>query len=324
MALNRSFKLNSGYSIPAVGLGTWQSKPHEVEDAVAAALKIGYRHIDGAQGYENENEVGAGIKKSGVPREDIFLTSKLWNTHHEPHRVEEAVDNTLKDFQTDYLDLYLIHWPIAFRYTTGAGPPIDPKTGRIDVVDVPIKDTWAALEALVAKGKIRSIGVSNFTKDKIEDLLKTAKIKPAVNQIEAHPYLQQRELLKWAKEQGVVITGYSPLGNNVYGYPRVVDDPLVIETAKSLGKTPAQLLISWAIQRGTAVLPKSVTPERIQSNFEDFELPEDTFQAISGLERGLRMNIPLRTGVDVFGELGKDVAERHAIEWAESQKKLQK
>ncbi|KAE8146732.1 Aldo/keto reductase [Aspergillus avenaceus] len=324
MALGRKFKLNTGYEIPALGLGTWQSKPHEVEHAVAEALKHGYRHIDAAAVYLNEREVGNGIKTSGVPREEIFLTSKLWNTHHDPENVEAAVDKSLSDLQTDYLDLYLIHWPVAFRHSTTTTQPVDEETNLIDVIDVPIKDTWGALEALVAKGKIRSIGVSNFTRGKIEILLKTAKIPPAVNQIEAHPYLQQRDLLSWCREKGIVITGYSPLGNNIYNIPRAVDDSLVIETAKKLGKSAAQVLISWAIQRGTVVLPKSVTPERIQSNFEDFILPDDAFQSIQSLERHQRMNFPARLGVDIFEEVGEESVKKSAREWAEQQRKLKK
>ncbi|PYI07799.1 aldo-keto reductase [Aspergillus sclerotiicarbonarius CBS 121057] len=312
MALGHSFKLNTGHNMPAVGLGTWQSKKDEVREAVIAALKCGYRHIDAAAVYGNEREVGGGIRESGVPREDIFLTSKLWNTHHHPKNVEAAVNRSLADLQTDYLDLYLIHWPVAFSYSTTTNQPVNEQTGLIDVVDVPIKDTWAAMEALVAKGKIRSIGVSNFTRDKIEELLKTAKIPPAVNQIEAHPYLQQRDLLEWSKNMGIVVTGYSPLGNNIYNIPRAVDDPL----------TPAQVLISWAVQRGTVVLPKSVTPERIQSNFLDFVLPSDAFEAIQSLERHQRMNFPARLGVDIFGEVGDESARQSALAWAEEQRRL--
>jgi L-glyceraldehyde reductase len=204
MASGRSFKLSSGYDMPAVGLGTWLSKPHEVENAVETALRLGYRHIDAAACYLNENEVGNGWKKSGVPRDQIFITSKLWNTHHHPDHVEEAVNKTLKDLQTDYLDLYLIHWPVAFEHTNETLTPIDPVSKRFRLANIPIADTWAALEKLVDAGKVRSIGVSNFTIEKIEELLKTARIPPAVNQIEAHPYLQQPALHNYLKEKVTV------------------------------------------------------------------------------------------------------------------------
>ncbi|OKL61792.1 hypothetical protein UA08_02215 [Talaromyces atroroseus] len=324
MASGRSFKLSSGYSMPAVGLGTWQSKKDEVREAVKTALEAGYRHIDAAAVYGNEKEVGDGIKASGVPRGEIFLTSKLWNTHHEPEHVEEAVNKSLTDLQTDYLDLYLIHWPVAFRYSNETIQPVDATTGLIDVIDVPIKDTWSAMERLVKEGKVRTIGVSNFTREKIEELLKTAKIRPAVNQIEAHPYLQQRELLQWSKDNQILITGYSPLGNNIYNIPRAVDDNLVVDTARQLGKTPAQVLISWAVQRGTAVLPKSVTAERIRSNFEDFVLPKDSFESVQSLEKHKRMNFPARLGVDIFGEVGEASAKQSALAWAAEQKTIGK
>ncbi|KAL4975187.1 NADP-dependent oxidoreductase domain-containing protein [Aspergillus desertorum] len=303
MAPRRTFKLNTGYEIPAVGLGTWQSKPSEVQEAVTAALNIGYRHIDAAAVYGNEREVGNGIKASDVPREEIFLTSKLWNTNHEPENVEAALDRFQQYLGQKHCRTPAwswIHWPVAFRYSTTTIQPVDEKTDLVDVIDVPIKDTWAAMEALVAKGKVRSIGVSNFTREKIEELLKTAKIPPAVNQIGAHPYLQQRELLEWSKEK--VNKRHT---NNIYNIPPTVEDPLVIEIAESLNKTPAQVLISWAVQRGS-----------------DFILPEDAFQAIQSLERHQRMNFPARLGVDIFGEVGEESVKRSGLEWAEGQRLL--
>ncbi|KAI1390434.1 NADP-dependent oxidoreductase domain-containing protein [Hypoxylon trugodes] len=327
MASQRFLTLNTGYRMPAVGLGTWLSQPDEVKRAVTAALKTGYRHVDSAAAYGNEKQVGEGIKASGVPRKEIFITSKLWNTHHAPEDVEEAVDKSLSDLQLDYLDLYLIHWPVAYRKSNVVIQPLR-SDGYIDIVDSSLNETWSAMEKLVQKGKVRSIGVSNFTVSKIQDLMKTllvecrATIKPAVNQIEAHPYLQQRDLLGWCKKEGIVITAYSPLGNNIYNFPRVVDDPLVISIAEKLGKSPAQVLISWAVQRGTSVLPKSVTPARIENNYQDFELSQDDFDAIQSLERHQRNNFPTKIGLDIFGELGDEVAKAKADEWVKEQKAL--
>ncbi|KAK7720521.1 hypothetical protein SLS63_009739 [Diaporthe eres] len=314
--LAEHFKLNNGLSVPAVGLGTWQSKPNEVKNAVELALKSGYRHVDAAAVYDNEKEVGAGIKASGVSRKDIFLTSKLWNTHHKGEDVERAVDTSLADLQTDYLDLYLIHWPVSFRRINDTERfPIDEQTFGVDVIDVPIIETWRAMEALVKKGKIRTIGVSNFSIAKINEIWDAAEIKPAVNQVELHPYFAQPELVKWCQDKGIVVEAYSPLGNNIYSLPMAIEDPVIIQLAEKLGKTPAQIVLSWIVQRGVVVLTKSVTPSRIKSNLEVSELPADVFEKVNSLDRDHRYNLPARLGVDIFGDAKPEVLAKAVAEF---------
>ncbi|KAL1881258.1 hypothetical protein Daus18300_001110 [Diaporthe australafricana] len=316
MTLAESFKFNNGLTVPAVGLGTWQSKPNEVKNAVELALKSGYRHVDAAAVYDNEKEVGEGIKASGVPRKDIFLTSKLWNTHHKGEDVEKAVNASLADLQTDYLDLYLIHWPVSFRKINDTERfPIDEQTYGVDVIDVPTIETWKAMEALVKKGKIRTIGVSNFSIAKINEIWDAAEIKPAVNQVELHPYFAQPELVKWCQDKGIVVEAYSPLGNNIYSLPMAIEDPAIIQLAEKLGKTPAQIVLSWIVQRGVVVLTKSVTPSRIKSNLEVFELPADAFGKVNSLDRNHRYNLPARLGVNIFGDAKPEVLEKAVAEF---------
>jgi glycerol 2-dehydrogenase (NADP+) len=273
------FKLNSGNTIPSVGLGTWQSKPGEVEKAVEHAIKSGYRHIDGALCYQNEEEVGKGVKASGVPREELFLTSKLWCTYHD--RVEEGLDITLKDLGTDYLDLYLVHWPVrTVENGTSKLFPTKPDGSRNIDRAWDQAETWRQMEALLAKGKVKAIGVSNCSEQYLEHLSKTWKIVPAVNQVELHPYNPQHKLKAYCDKQGIRLQAYSPLGSA--GSP-LHEDPEIKKIADKHGVSVATVLISYQVNRGVVVLPKSVTPSRIDANKEVIALDEEDMKVLDGL-----------------------------------------
>ncbi|GAA6059701.1 hypothetical protein JCM10212_000229 [Sporobolomyces blumeae] len=270
MSLGKAFQIGTkGLKIPAVGLGTWKSSPGEVSNAVKVAIDTGYRHIDCAAAYKNEKEVSEGIKASGIDRDKLFITSKLWNSYHRPEQVEPALDRTLSDLGMSHLDLYLMHWPVAFKEGQ------DPKTGKPNIdwdLTNDVYPTWQAMEKLVETGKVKHIGISNFTIPKMERLFGKAKIRPAVNQVELNLHCAQPELVAWAKKNDILLEAYSPLGST--GAPQL-EDPVVQEIAKAHKTHPANVLISWQVYRGVVCLPKSVTPERIKSNFEDVELTMD-------------------------------------------------
>ncbi|KAK9473584.1 NADP-dependent oxidoreductase domain-containing protein [Dipodascopsis tothii] len=276
---SRSFTLNTGAKIPAVGLGTWQSTAENgVYNAVLTALKAGYRHIDTAFVYGNEAEVGQALKDSGVPRGEIFLTTKLWNADHADPAA--ALETSLKKLGTDYVDLYLIHWPLAFVSGQGLFPRKE--DGSVELLEKSFVDTWKDVQAL-DKTKARAVGVSNFSVKNLEILLAAPSTTtvPAVNQVELHPYLPQFELLEFAKSKGIHITAYSPLGSTD---APLQNESVIQEIAAKTGKTPAQVLISWAATRGS-VIPKSVTPSRIESNFQDFELAAEDVAAINEISK---------------------------------------
>ncbi|KIM43053.1 hypothetical protein M413DRAFT_394824 [Hebeloma cylindrosporum] len=270
----------------------------DVSYYLQTALEEGYRHIDGAWNYGNEAEVGQAISESGVPRKEIWLTSKLWNSFHAPQDVEPALDESLSRLRTDYLDLYLIHWPVAFRNGE--------KENEVDweLTENPYP-TWKRLEEMVDKGKVRNIGISNFDIRRIQNLTANPlKIKPYVNQVELNYWNPQPELLNWCKDNGILLEAYSPLG----GADRVRETlaiPEVQDIAKELGITPAQVYISWHVQRGTVALPKSVTPSRIKENFQVTALPDEAFQK---LEKAATSHRPSKNvdpskgwGVDIWG-----------------------
>ena len=276
----KTLQFKNGDHMPILGLGTWKSDPGDVYKAVKEALRVGYRHIDCAHIYGNEVEVGQALSESisdgTVTRDQLWITSKLWNDSHDPIHVQPGLDTTLKNLQLDYLDLYLIHWPVALR--NGAGFPF----GADDLVPLetlPIADTWAAMEKLIDAGTCRHLGVSNFSVAKVKSLLESARIKPEMNQVELHPYLQQSALVEFCQTNGVHVTAYSPLGSGDRPDSlKAADEPVLLENeaiatiAQEHNVTPAQVLIAWAIHRGTAVIPKSVAPSRIQQNLAAAEV----------------------------------------------------
>ncbi|KAL9099313.1 MAG: hypothetical protein Q9163_005171 [Psora crenata] len=304
----RPLSLQATSTIPPIGFGTWRLEKHNASEAVSVALQTGYIHIDCAAVYGNQKEVGLGIidglKKSGRRRQDIWVTSKLWNDHHGQDKVRLALDQTLNDLSLDYLDLYLIHWPVASHNGNNYEE---------------YRDTWEGMEIVQKSGKVRNIGVSNFSPGQLDDLITVAEIKPAVHQFELHPYLQQSEWVKWHHVHGISVTAYSPLGNlnPIYGSPdedhslppSILENKEVSRIAKKRGCTNAQVALAWGMGRGTSVIPKSQHANRIKENFAatDCQLKHGDYKDIDAIGKrfthrfnkpGKGWGVPLYEGLE--------------------------
>jgi D-xylose reductase len=305
-------KLVTGDAMPMVGLGLWKVERPAAAALVRQAVSVGYRHLDSACDYGNEAEVGDGIRAALAAklcrRDDLWVTSKLWNTYHSNEHIRPALERTLRDLGLDHLDLYLVHFPIAQRFVPFERryPPgwfFDPHAPhpRMEFERIPLAETWAAMEDLVTAGLVRNIGVCNMGTALLRDLLSYAKVRPAVLQVELHPYLTQEKLLRFCGEHGIAVTGFSPLGAPSYvtlgmATPEesVLEEPVVKAAAKREGKTAAQIVLRWAIQRGTAIVPKTSRSERLSENLSlfDFELTGVEMDAITALNRNRRFNDP--------------------------------
>ncbi len=298
--------------MPAVGLGLWKIDRPDTAQAVVDAVEAGYRHLDSASDYGNEAETGEGIAAAiaagHCTREELWVTSKLWNTNHRREHVRPACEKTLSDLGLDYLDLYLIHFPIALKY-------VDPEerypaewihdpnaeTPKMEFDTVPLSETWAAMEELVDAGLVKEIGVCNYNSGLLMDLVNYSRIKPAMLQIESHPFLTQEKLIRLAGDLGIAVTAFSPLGALSYVQIDMATDadtvltaPAVVAAAERVGRTPAQVVLRWGVQRGTSVIPKTTKPERLRENLSlfDFELTNEEMAAISALNQNRRFNDP--------------------------------
>ena len=298
---------NGSGVMPALGFGTLIPDLIDTKNATKAALEAGFRQFDSSERYRNEKEVGEAMqeifKEGAIKREDVFIATKLWNNNHRPERVKPAFEASLKRLQLDYLDLYLIHTPFAFQ----PGDEQDPRdeNGKVIYDDgVTLLDTWRALESLVDEGRCKAIGLSDVSLEKAKEIFVSARIKPAVVHVESHPYLPEWELLEFCNQNGVVFQAFAALGHS--SEPRLLDDPVITSIAGKINKTSAQVLLAWAVQRGTALLTTSKTPSRIKENFDISTLPEDAMKEINeGIETRERFNAVVETGVPGFIPKGR-------------------
>jgi diketogulonate reductase-like aldo/keto reductase len=293
---------NESGAIPALGFGTLIPDPLTTKQAVKTALEVGFRHFDCAERYRNEQAVGDAIseilKAGTVQREDLFVTTKLWNTNHRPERVKPAFEASRQRLQLDYVDCYLIHTPFAFQ----PGDEQDPRDQEGQVIydpGVTLLETWRSLESLVDEGRCKSIGLSDVSLANVQEIVEASRIKPAVVQVESHPYLPQWEMLDFCHQHGIVLVAFAALGHGLE--PKVLDDPVITGIGQRVHKTPAQVVLAWAVQRGTALLTTSTTPRYIEENFAISALPEDAMQEIrDAITKTVRFNTVVETGVPGF------------------------
>ncbi|XP_047307936.1 NADP-dependent D-sorbitol-6-phosphate dehydrogenase-like [Impatiens glandulifera] len=304
--------LNNGFKMPSIGLGVWRMEGKDIRNLIINAIKLGYRHFDCAADYKNEGEVGEALAEAFqtglVKRDDLFITTKLWNSDH--GHVLEACKDSLKKLQLDYLDLYLVHFPIATKHTgVGTTSSALDEDGVLDIdVTISLETTWHSMEDLVSKGLVRSIGISNYDIYLTRDCLAYAKVKPAVNQIETHPYFQRESLVKFCQKHGVCVTAHTPLGGSVantewFGSVSCLDDPILKGLGEKYKKSVAQVVLRWGIQRNTIVIPKSSKVERLEENIKisDFELSNEDMDLIKSIDRKARTNQPaVFWGIDLF------------------------
>ncbi|CAH9107045.1 unnamed protein product [Cuscuta epithymum] len=304
--------LNSGYQMPVIGLGVWRMEGKDIKNLINNAIKLGYRHFDCAADYKNEMEVGEALEEALqtgiVKREDLFVTTKLWNSDH--GHVLEACKDSLSKLRLDYLDLYLVHFPIATKHTgVGTTASAMGEDGVLDIdTTISLEATWHAMEDLVSKGLVRSIGISNYDIFLTRDCLAYSKIKPAVNQVETHPYFQRDSLIKFCQKHGICVTAHTPLGGAVantdmFGSASCLEDPILKGIAEKYKKTVAQVVLRWGIQRNTVVIPKSSKLARLEENISvfGFELGEEDMEQIKRLDRNYRTNQPAKFwGIDLF------------------------
>jgi diketogulonate reductase-like aldo/keto reductase len=298
---------NRSGAMPALGLGTLIPDPVATRNATKVALEAGFRLLDTAERYRTESEVGQAMqevfREGKIKRAEVFVTTKLWNTNHRPERVKPAIEASLEKLHLDYVDLYLIHTPFAFQ----PGNEQDPRDANGNVIydnGVTLLDTWRALEDLVKEGKCKAIGLSDVSLEQVQPIVEAGRIKPAVVHVESHPYLPEWDLLNYCQKNGIVLQAFAALGHS--SEPKLLDDPVIVAIARRVNKTPAQVLLAWAIQRGTAPLTTSKTPSRIRENFEVSSLPEDAVREISeGIKSQVRFNAVVKTGVPGFIARGK-------------------